>query len=211
MRAAPLQLVGALSGLPFFSRRRLFPLSPPSSLPDAGTGPSFFPAEHRHKTRRTKMSVFQDGYLLFCKEDEMGKGSLNAMNPKGEIVKLTCQYLPNKPIHNFPVYSDGLFYACSENSKSGFLTLREIWSLICLIMIREIFLIPVNLASTPPALKTARLQSYLQATRGVSSKQLLTKQALLSGSRKRSGTLFTDAHTAKEGGTGCTVLSLFFR
>ena len=72
------------------------------------------------KINASKMSVFQDGYLLFCEEDEMGKGTLNAMNPKGEITELSCQYLPNKPMHNFPVYSEGLFYACSENSNPGF-------------------------------------------------------------------------------------------
>ena len=68
----------------------------------------------------SKMSTFQDGYLLFCEEDEFGGGTLNTMNPKGEIVELTCQYLPNKPMHNFPVYAEGLFYACSEKSKPGF-------------------------------------------------------------------------------------------
>ena len=72
------------------------------------------------KIYTSKMSVFQDGYLLFCEEDEMGKGTLNVMNTKGEITELSCQYLPNKPMHNFPVYSEGLFYACSENSNSGF-------------------------------------------------------------------------------------------
>lgn len=72
------------------------------------------------KIYASKMSVFQDGYLLFCEEDEMGKGTLNAMNTKGEITELSCQYLPNKPMHNFPVYSEGLFYACSENSNPGF-------------------------------------------------------------------------------------------
>lgn len=70
--------------------------------------------------KASKISVFQDGYLLFCKEDEMGKGSLNAMNTKGEIVKLECEYLPNKPRHNFPVYSEGLFQANTEKSKPGF-------------------------------------------------------------------------------------------
>ena len=72
------------------------------------------------KIYASKMSAFQDGYLLFCEEDEMGKGTLNAMNTKGEITELSCQYLPNKPMHNFPVYSEGLFYACSENSNPGF-------------------------------------------------------------------------------------------
>ncbi len=72
------------------------------------------------KIYASKMSVFQDGYLLFCEEDEMGKGTLNAMNTKGEITELSCQYLPNKPMHNFPVYFEGLFYACSENSNPGF-------------------------------------------------------------------------------------------
>ncbi len=72
------------------------------------------------KIKASKMSVFQDGYLLFCKEDEMGKGTLNAMNPQGEVTELSCQYLPNKPMHNFPVYSEGLFYACAEQYNPGF-------------------------------------------------------------------------------------------
>ena len=72
------------------------------------------------KVYASKMSVFQDGYLLFCEEDDMGKGTLNTMNAKGEVTELPCQYLPNKPGHNFPVYSEGLFYACSENSNPGF-------------------------------------------------------------------------------------------
>lgn len=65
----------------------------------------------------SKMSTFQDGYLLFCEEDEFGGGSLNVLNTKGEITELTCQYLPNKPMHNFPVYSEGLFYACTDKGS----------------------------------------------------------------------------------------------
>lgn len=72
------------------------------------------------KINASKMSVFQDGYLLFCEEDEFGGGTLSAMNTKGEVTELPCQYLPNKPMHNFPVYSEGLFYACSESSAPGF-------------------------------------------------------------------------------------------
>ena len=72
------------------------------------------------KINASKISVFQDGYLLFCEEDEYGGGILNTMNTDGEITELTCQYLPNKPIHNFPVYSEGLFYACTEKSSPGF-------------------------------------------------------------------------------------------
>ena len=72
------------------------------------------------KFHASKMSEFQDGYLLFCEEDESGSGFLKAMNTKGEIVDLPCKYLPNKPMHNFPVYSEGLFYACSEDSDPGF-------------------------------------------------------------------------------------------
>lgn len=68
----------------------------------------------------SKMSTFQDGYLLFCEEDDLGKGTLNAVNTKGEITELPCQYLPNKPMHNFPVYAEGLFYANTEKSKPGF-------------------------------------------------------------------------------------------
>ncbi|WP_304433064.1 hypothetical protein [Acutalibacter muris] len=69
-----------------------------------------------------KISVFQDGYLLFCEEEEsLGGGKLYAMNTEGEITELPCQFLPNKPGHNFPVYSEGLFYACSEErSNPGF-------------------------------------------------------------------------------------------
>ena len=76
------------------------------------------------RIKASKMSVFQDGYLLFCEEDEYGSGRLKAMNTKGEITELPCQYLPNKPKHNFPVYSEGLFYACSENSDPGFFDLE---------------------------------------------------------------------------------------
>ena len=68
----------------------------------------------------SKISVFQDGYLLFCQEEELGSGTLNSMNSKGEITELSCRYLPNKPMHNFPVYAEGLFFANSENSKPGF-------------------------------------------------------------------------------------------
>ena len=72
------------------------------------------------KVYASKMSVFQDGYLLFCEEDDFGGGELNALNTKGEVTKLSCLYSPNNPMHNFPVYSEGLFYAYSENSGSGF-------------------------------------------------------------------------------------------
>lgn len=68
----------------------------------------------------SKMSVFNDGYVLFCEEDEWGGGTLNVLNTKGEVTELTCQYLPNKPGHNFPIYSEGLFFANSEGSSSGF-------------------------------------------------------------------------------------------
>lgn len=67
-----------------------------------------------------KISVFQDGYLLFCEEEEsFGGGTLYAMNTKGEVTELPCQFLPNKPGHNFPVYSEGLFFACSEERSSN--------------------------------------------------------------------------------------------
>ena len=69
-----------------------------------------------------KISVFQDGYLLFCKEEtSLGGGKLYAMSTECEITELSCQFLPNKPGHNFPVYSEGLFFACSEErSNPGF-------------------------------------------------------------------------------------------
>lgn len=69
----------------------------------------------------SKMSVFQDGFLLFCAEEAYGGGTLRVMDINGEIRKLPCKYLPNKPGHNFPVYSEGLFYACDdEHSDPGF-------------------------------------------------------------------------------------------
>lgn len=65
-----------------------------------------------------KISVFQDGYLLFCKEkDSPGGGILYAMNTKCEVTELPCQFLP----HNFSVYSEGLFFAYSkEEFNPGF-------------------------------------------------------------------------------------------
>ena len=39
----------------------------------------------------SKMSTFQDGYLLFCEEDEFGSGTLDAMNTNGEITELPCK------------------------------------------------------------------------------------------------------------------------
>ena len=72
----------------------------------------------------SKISVFQDGYLLFCEEDDMGKGTLNAMNTKCEITELPCKYLPNNPMHNFPVYSEGLFFASTEDSDPGFFDIQ---------------------------------------------------------------------------------------
>lgn len=70
----------------------------------------------------SKISTFQDGYSLFCKsEDGFGGGKLNALNPKGEITEFTCKFVPNKPGHNFPVYSEGLFYACTDKGvRPGF-------------------------------------------------------------------------------------------
>ena len=70
----------------------------------------------------SKISTFQDGYSLFCEsEDGFGGGKLNALNPKGEITEFTCKFVPNKPGHNFPVYSEGLFYACTDKAaRPGF-------------------------------------------------------------------------------------------
>ena len=70
----------------------------------------------------SKISTFQDGYSLFCEsEDAFGGGRLNALNTKGEITEFTCKFLPNKPGHNFPVYSEGLFYACTDKAaRPGF-------------------------------------------------------------------------------------------
>ena len=70
----------------------------------------------------SKISTFQDGYSLFCEaEDGFGGGSLNALTPKGEITEFTCKFVPNKPGHNFPVYSEGLFYACTDKAaRPGF-------------------------------------------------------------------------------------------
>ena len=74
----------------------------------------------------SKLSVFNDGYLLFCADqDAWGDGVLSSMNTKGEIQELPCKYLSNKPAHEFPVYSEGLFYACSEErSKPGFYDIK---------------------------------------------------------------------------------------
>ena len=67
----------------------------------------------------SKISTFQDGYSLFCEaEDAFGGGRLNAVNTKGEITEFTCEFVPNKPGHNFPVYSEGLFYACTDKAAS---------------------------------------------------------------------------------------------
>ena len=68
----------------------------------------------------SKLSVFQDGYLLFCEEDKFGGGMLCAMNTKGEITELPCEFLPNIPGHNFPVYSEGLFFARGEHGAGFF-------------------------------------------------------------------------------------------
>ena len=70
----------------------------------------------------SKISTFQDGYSLFCDaEDAFGGGRLNAVNTKGEITEFTCEFVPNKPGHNFPVYSEGLFYACTDKAaRPGF-------------------------------------------------------------------------------------------
>ena len=68
------------------------------------------------KFSASKLSMFRDGYLLFCKEDELGGGVLSALSKNGEITELPCKYLPNKPAHYFPIYSEGLFYACSDKS-----------------------------------------------------------------------------------------------
>ena len=70
----------------------------------------------------SKISTFQDGYSLFCEaEDAFGGGRLNALNTKGEITEFTCEFVPNKPGHNFPVYSEGLFYACTDKAaRPGF-------------------------------------------------------------------------------------------
>mgnify|MGYP005811367007 FL=1 len=67
----------------------------------------------------SKISTFQDGYSLFCEsEDAFGGGRLNALNTKGEITEFTCEFVPNKPGHNFPVYSEELFYACTDKAAS---------------------------------------------------------------------------------------------
>lgn len=67
----------------------------------------------------SKISTFQDGYSLFCEsEDAFGGGRLNALNTKGEITEFTCEFVPNKPGHNFPIYSEGLFYACTDKAAS---------------------------------------------------------------------------------------------
>ena len=63
----------------------------------------------------SKMSIFQDGYLLFCEEGEFGGGTLNAMNTNGEITELPC-----KCYDSFTLYSEGLFFAYSEHSQPGF-------------------------------------------------------------------------------------------
>lgn len=68
----------------------------------------------------SKISVFQDGYALFCEEDALGAGKLNAIDTNGTITELPCVFLPSKPIHQFPVYSEGLFFASSEKSTPGF-------------------------------------------------------------------------------------------
>ena len=74
----------------------------------------------------SKISTFQDGYSLFCEaEDAFGGGRLNALNTKGEITEFTCEFVPNKPGHNFPVP------ALTRRPAPAFMTLREIWSLIC--------------------------------------------------------------------------------
>ena len=57
-----------------------------------------------------KISTFQDGYFaFFCEsEDAFGGGRLNALNTKGEITEFTCEFVPNKPGHNFPRLFGGI-------------------------------------------------------------------------------------------------------
>lgn len=74
------------------------------------------------KCDATKITTYQDGYLLFCEREDIkgGGGELSTMNTSGEVNELSCQYLPNKPMHKFPVYAEGLFYASTEKSKPAF-------------------------------------------------------------------------------------------
>ncbi|MCI9486616.1 MAG: hypothetical protein HFI64_06470 [Lachnospiraceae bacterium] len=71
-----------------------------------------------------RISIFQDGYLLFCADEGSYRGGkLSAMNTKGEITELPCTFLPDipGPGHKFPMYAEGLFFACSEKgSRPGF-------------------------------------------------------------------------------------------
>lgn len=72
--------------------------------------PSLMPLKYLLSKMATRFSASQ--------RTPFGGGRLNALNTKGEITEFTCEFVPNKPGHNFPVYSEGLFYACTDKAAS---------------------------------------------------------------------------------------------
>lgn len=76
------------------------------------------------KISASKITKFHDGYALFCEEDEFGGGRLSTIDTQGNVTDLDCEYLPMKPVHDFPVYSEGLFFANALNGGPGFFDIQ---------------------------------------------------------------------------------------
>lgn len=75
----------------------------------------------------SKITEFHDGYALFCKEDGSGGGMLNAIDTQGNVTDLNCEYRAVEPEYDFPVYSEGLFFAKAakaDDERIGFFDIQ---------------------------------------------------------------------------------------
>ena len=66
------------------------------------------------KVDAVMVSEVSDGYILMYDKDKFGNGTFFRLDLQGEYTKLPCTLAAG----TLPIYSEGLFFACSENGKS---------------------------------------------------------------------------------------------
>lgn len=103
-------------------------VGPPEDLSALPTGNGYvllwnFKDNVQKEIHAPKISTFNDGYALYCSEDSSAE-ALRAVDKQGNVIKLPCLYLQNKPKHDFPVYSEGLFFANTLDYEPGFFDIQ---------------------------------------------------------------------------------------
>lgn len=103
-------------------------VGPPEDIPALSSGGGHvylwnFKDNVQKEVLATRITTFNDGYAL-CYDEDSTVYQLKTVDKQGNVNTLSCQYLQNKPRHDFPIYSEGLFFANTMDNKPGFFDIQ---------------------------------------------------------------------------------------